>query len=331
LCLAPLGIDVFEVHSKNNMTETGIKYSVIILLEEQHEDFAQFVQNLYDLFSSRGESFEILIVANGTGGFLRNELPKLQTCNDKLKALELNTRTPQAVCLKVGLKESSGEIIVVCGSYQQITDAALFSLLDSLGDGIDIISPWRKHRVDPSLNQFQSKIFNSLVRWITCSGFHDLNCTVKIFRREVLEETQIYGNMYLFMPVVAGRKGFKTKEVGCQHYQERGKTGFYSLTSYVSRLVDIFTLYFNTRFTRKPLRFFSAIGVVFFLMGALVISYVFTQKLLLGYAIGGRSVLLLALLFMVLGVQVASIGLLGEIIVFSHGRHRKEYTIEKRI
>lgn len=313
------------------MSENTVKYSVIILLEEQHEDFTQFVQNLYDLFSSRGEPFEILIMANGTGGFLRNQLPKLQSCNDKLIAFELNSRTPQAVCLKAGLKESSGEIIVVCGSYQQITDDSFLKMLDSLDDETDIISPCRHCRVDPSFNQIQSKVFNALVRWMTSSDFHDLNCTVKIFRCEVLEQTEIYGNMYLFLPVVAARKGFKTREIGCEHYQERGKTGFYSPSSYLSRIIDILTLYFNTRFTRKPLRFFSAMGLIFLVLGLFVTSYVFAQRFLLGYAIGGRPALLLAILFMVLGIQAASVGLLGEIIVFAHGRHSKEYTIEKRI
>jgi hypothetical protein len=313
------------------MNENTVKYSVIVLLEEQHEDFAQFVQNLYDLFSSRQESFEIMIMANGTGGFLRNELSKLQNCNDKLKAYELNTKTPQAVCLKAVLKESSGDIIVVCGSYQQLTTADLGRLLDSLDPETDIISPWRKDRVDPLFNQFQSRLFNALVRWIIGSKLHDLNCTVKIFRREALEEIEIYGNMYLFLPVLATRKGFKTKEIGCTHYQERGKTGFYPLSSYLTRLIDIFTLYFNTRFTRKPLRFFSTIGLLFLLSGLLILSYVFIQKLLLGYPIGGRAVLLLAILCMVLGVQAASVGLLGEIVVFIHGRQRQDYTIEKVI
>jgi hypothetical protein len=313
------------------MTTISIKYSVIVLLEEQHEDFAQFVQNLYDLFLSRGESFEVMIMANGTGGFLRSELSKLQNCNDKLKAYELNTKTPQAVCLRTALKESSGDIIVVCGSYQQITDTDFGRLLDSLDYETDIISPWRKDRVDPRFNQFQSKLFNALVRWTIGSKLHDLNCTVKIFRREVLEETEIYGNMYLFLPILAIRKGFRTKEVDCGHYQERGKTGFYPLSSYLTRLIDMFTLYFNTRFTKKPLRFFSSIGLLFLLCGLFNFSFVFIQKLLFGYPIGGRAVLLLAILFMVLGVQAASVGLLGEIVVFTHGRQRKEYTIDKVI
>lgn len=311
--------------------EFVMKYSIIVLLEDPHEDFPQFIKNLNEVFSSRNEPFEILIMANGTGGFLRDQLNELQNLNSRLKALEFGTKTTEAVCLKTGLKESRGEIIVACGSYQQITNDSLVRLLGSLEDEVDIISPWRQQRVDPSFNQFQSRVFNTLVRKLVKINLHDLSCTVKIFRREVFEKTEIYGNMYRFLPIVAAQKGFKTKEVRCEHYQERGKTGFYGLSEYVTRLIDIFTLYFNMRFTRKPLRFFSSIGLGFLLTGVFITLYLFVERFLLGHPIGNRPILFMAILFMVLGVQVASVGLLGEIITFTHGRKKKEYTIEKII
>jgi hypothetical protein len=313
------------------MKPKKMKYSIIVLLEEEQEDFPQFIRNLHAVFLTRNVSFEILIMANGIGSFLRNQLPELQGFNHRMKAFEFNAPTTQAVCLKAGLNESSGEIVVVCGSYQQITNNSLTHLLDSLDEETDIISPWRQHRVDPWFNRFQSEVFNILVRRITKSDLHDLSCTVKVFRREVLEETEIYGNMYRFLPIVAARKGFKNKEVKCEHYQERGKTGFYSLSEYATRLIDILTLYFNTRFTRKPLRFFSSIGLGFLLAGFLITVYVFVQKFFMNLPIGDRPILLAAIFFMVLGVQAASIGLLGEIIVFTHGRQKKEYIVEKKI
>jgi len=308
-----------------------MKYSIIVLLEERHEDFPDFIRNLDDVFSARNASFEILIMANGTGGFLRRKLPEMQAVTCSLKSFYFNTRTTQAVCLKAAFRESQGEIIVVCGSYQQITNDSLVRLLDSLDNETDIISPWRQQRLDPSFNQLQSRVFNNLVRRIVKSNLHDLSCPVKVFRREVLEETGFYGNMYRFLPIIAERKGFKTKEVECEHCESRGKTGFYKMSEYVTRLIDILTLYFNTRFTRKPLRFFSSIGLGFFLIGLIITSYVFVQKFLIGHPIGDRPILLLAIFFMVLGVQAASVGLLGEVITFTHGRNRKEYTIEKII
>ncbi len=310
-----------------------MKYSIIVLLEleEMHKGSVQFIQNLYELFSNRQEPFEILVIANGIGELFKNELTALLIRQDKIKALEFNTKTTQAVCLKAALKESSGQIVVVCGSYQQITNDSLLKLLNSIDSETDIVTPWRQHRVDSTLNQFQSKLFNALVRKLTASSYHDTSCTVKVFRREVLEDVEIYGNMYRFLPILADQRGFKTKEIKCEHYQQHGKSTYYGLTHYINIFIDIFTLYFNTWFTRKPLRFFSTIGVILSCIGLFITSYVFAQKIILGYSIGDRSLLLLAIFFMVLGIQAASAGLLGEIIAFTHGRHRKEYTIEKII
>ena len=315
----------------HNANTTIVKYSVIVLLEDDEKDFAEFIQNIHKTFSDQQEPFEIIIVANGLEGFLKKEITKLSNYEDNLKAFALTRKTPQAVCLKAGFKESRGEVIVVCGSYQQLTNQSFNTLLNSLADNVDIVTPWRKDRVDPPFNQFQSRIFNNIVKKITGAKLNDLSSNVKIFRREVLEGTQLYGNMYRFLPVIAAQKGFYYKEIECEHFQERGKTGFYNISEYITRILDIFTLYFTTRFSRKPLRFFSIFGATFIILGVTVFSYGIIQKIFMDYPIGGRPVLLLAILFMVLGIQAASVGLLGEIIVFTQGRHSKEYNIEKTI
>ena len=120
-----------------------------------------------------------------------------------MKLFALNRRASQAVCLRTALKESSGDIIMVCGSYQQITRDSFAKLLDALDDNADIISPWRQNRVDPPFNQFQSRIFNEMVQFTTGAKLNDLSCTVKVVRRAVLEETELYGNMYRFLPIIA--------------------------------------------------------------------------------------------------------------------------------
>ena len=265
------------------MRSNFIKISVIVLLEEAEEGFHRFIKTLHDTLLKKGKSFEIIIVANGKAGFLRIELNKLQMETGIVKGFAFNKKTTQAVCLKAGFKEAAGDIIMVCGSYQQITDASLLTLLDSLDDNTDIISPCRQNRVDPAFNQIQSKVFNWLTHVATGTSLSDLSCTVKIFRREVLESVELYGNMYRFLPILAERRGFKNKEVYCDHLQERGKTGIYGVYEYLRRMVDILTIYFNTRFAWKPLRFFSAVGAVLIIIGLVIVTYVFFQKSLLRY------------------------------------------------
>ena len=313
-----------------------IKFSVIFLLEDQNKDVLRFMKEIYEIFSSRPDPFEMIVIANGTVGFLKNILIAEPVFADKIKAVEMSNKASQAVCLKSILKECSGEYFVVCGSYQQLTLESYKKLIDTVDSETDIISPWRQHRFDPSIYNVQSNIFNALVRWITGIKMHDLSCNIRIFRREALERTDLYGNMYRFFPIFAVRNGFKNKEVKCEHFKEHGeprraKAGFYYLSVYVNRIIDIFTLYFNTSFTRKPLRFFSSIGIISIIISLLINFFIIAQKIFLGYPLGNRPLLILAIFLLVVGVQSASTGLLGEIIVFTHGRHKKEFVIEKII
>lgn len=308
-----------------------MKFSVIVLLEEDSDGFGDYIDTLNEIMVSTEKTFEIIIVANALESILKREKQKLMLNGSNIKAFTFNSKSPQAVCLKAGFNESKGKIIIVCGAYQQITKESFVNLINSFDSNFDLISPYREKRVDPKINQLQSRIFNKIVRIVTGSKIHDLSCTVKIFRREVLELTELYGNMYRFLPILAEQKGFKIKEVKCNHYQEYGETGIYKISDYLTRLLDIFTLYFNTKFSKKPLRLFSMIGFVFMLLGMSIASIILFQRLFLNVPIGNRPVLLISFLFIVLGVQAASTGLLGEIIAFTHGRKKKEYTIEKMI
>jgi hypothetical protein len=314
----------------------SLKYSVIFLLEQRNRDFPRFLKTIDGILDSRQDSYEIIIIANGTGAYLKNIFKENDVSANRIKAYEISNKASQAVCLKSIMKEARGEYMIMCGSFQQITGNSFEDLVDAVDDEADIICPWRQNRHDPAVYKFQSNIFNALLRWITGTKLHDLSCNVRIFRREVIKETELYGNMYRFLPIYAALKGFKCREVQAEHYKEhgeprQGRAGYYYLSVYVSRFIDIFTLYFNTSFSKKPLRFFISIGLVFVLIGLTLMSFMIMQKFMYGYLIGDRPSLLLSIFFMVVGVQAASVGLLGEVIVFSHGRQKKEFVIEKII
>lgn len=305
--------------------------SVILLIEDYYEDLADYIAAVDRIFADIGKSCEILAVANGTGKFLQSQLKEIQKTQNSFRAFEFGKRTTQAVCLKAILKEVQGDILVVCGSYQQITDDGMRDVVAALDDSCDVVSPWRQNRVDPAFNRFQSSAFNWLLKMAVSADIHDFSCTVNAVRKTVLEETELYGNMFRFLPVLASTRGFRIREIPVDHLQERGKTGFYSLSEYVIRLIDIFTLFFNSRFTRKPLRFFSFIGICFFSLGVASLFILFIQRFFFGILIGNRPFLFLSLLLTIVGVLVSSAGLLGEIIAFTNGRRKKEYTIEKII
>lgn len=313
------------------MTTAIDTISVILLLEECYKDQSDYISAVDRIFAGIEAPYEILVIANGTGNFFRSRLSEMQGFSHRIRAFEFGNRTTQAVCLKAILKEVKGNTLVICGSYQQLTDDSIRKVAAALDDSCEVVNPWRQKRVDPPFNRFQSRVFNWLMRWFIGSELHDFSCTVKVVRKVVLEETELYGNMFRFLPVLAADRGFRVKEVPVQHLQERGKTGLYSSSEYITRLIDIFTLFFNTRFTRKPLRFFSAIGIGFIGFGILSLLVLFIERFFFGVPIGNRPFLFLSLLLTIIGVLVSSAGLLGEIIAFTNGRQKKEYTVEKTI
>lgn len=308
-----------------------MKYSLIMLVENIFDDTPEYIKELYDMFTTINESFEFLIVANGTGSKLIDSIATLDIPEEKIKAFEFNARVSQAVCLKAMLKESRGEILVVTESYKQITMKSLKDMLAAIGKRGNVVCPWRQNRVDNRFNQFQSNIFNFIMTFTSGRRYHDISCTVKVFQREVLEDIVLYGSMYKFLPILAQRKGYQIIEIPCEHFQQRGKAGIKKLLLYWNALIDLIILYFITFFSRKPLRFFSLVGVAFLLIGLVIMIAVIIQKSFFGYPIGGRPSLLLSIFFVVLGAQVACVGLLGEIIAFIQGRHTKEYSVEMEI
>lgn len=309
-----------------------MKYTLLFLLEEESLDFLQFFDKIYALFLNRGEPFEAIIVDNGTGDFLEkilNDIPQEKYRN--LMAMKLSKKVQPSIAIKCALQDCTGEKLVICGSYQQISLADFGRLLDAAEEKADVVLPWRRHRVDTPLSRMQSSLFNGIVRKITGTPLHDLSCTVRVLKREVIEELDLYGDLYRFLPILAERKGFKTIELPCEHIDERGKSGLYSLSSYLNRLADIFVLYFTTRFSRKPLRFFGFIGMFSIVTGCAMLAWVFLQKIFAGLPIGNRTLLALGFGFLILGMQVASVGLLGEIVAFTLGRKKKEYVVERVI
>ncbi len=198
-------------------------------------------------------------------------------------------------------------------------------------EDVDLVIPCRKRRKDPSLNRFHSQLLNKVIRRVFGIEMNDIGCNVKLMRREVLAGLELYGNMYRYLPILAFQKGFKIKEIECDQVDKVRKTSFYSWRTYLDRFIEILNLFFSTNFLKKPLRFFNLIGAGFIIAGALALLCVGLQKVILGVPLGARPLLMIGMIFLVGGAQIASFGLLAEIISFVNGRAQREYTIEKII
>jgi hypothetical protein len=308
-----------------------MRYSVIFLVDQIHPRFHDFLTTMAGVFQERGEAFEVIVVANGVEGFVKTQLGNGAIRLKDIKAIAFSQPVSPSACLRAALNECRGSIVMVTGAFQELTADSYRNLLNAWDCHIDVVLPYRKVRNDPLFNRMHSMMLNKLLGDAVGISIHDIGCEVRLFRREVLDNTEIYGNLNKYLPLLAVQKGYKIREIECDQLNRFHKTRYYGFRLYLSRLTEIMNLFFSARFSRKPLRFFSLSGAVLMGFGWLSFIYIGAQKIIHNTPIGSRPLLIVGLIALVAGAQIASFGLLGEIIAFIHGRSRKEYTIEKSL
>jgi hypothetical protein len=177
----------------------------------------------------------------------------------------------------------------------------------------------------------QNSLFNSLLRLSTDLKIHDAGCSARAFTKEVIDEIQLYGDLHRFFPVMAHRQGFHVTEIDVTQAERDTNVRVYSPGLYVRRLLDLLTIFFLVKFTKKPLRFFGLVGTTLFSLGVVSSLYLIVERLFFAVPLADRPALFLSSLLIVLGVQIIAIGLIGEIIIFTHAKDLKEYRIDKII
>jgi glycosyltransferase involved in cell wall biosynthesis len=304
--------------------------SIVVPVQSPKGEVTEVVAALGAELDRLGKTWECLLVFDGVRGPAWEAAQRLaQEQNGRVTAIGFQQSFGDSVCLTAGVERARGRVIVTSPQYVQIDPVDLGPMLAALEQGADVVCPIRRKRIDPLLNRLQSAFFNWAIRLIIRGEFHDLNCYLRVFRREVLADVSVYGDLYRFLPVIAHRQGYRVAEVHVRHVKEWGRAGFFGIGVYVRRLLDLLGVVFLTRFTLKPLRFFGSVGIVCASLGGAILSVLFVQKVFYDAALYQRPLLLLGLLLVMLGVQIFGFGLVGEIIIYTQARNLRGYRIER--
>ncbi len=306
--------------------------SVVVPVVERHGDLQQIYAEFAAEISRLGYSHEFIFIVDESQ---RAALPKLRelqaAAEEEVVIVLLGGAFGESAALTTGLERSRGERIVTLASYFQVEPRGIGAAFAALDGGADMVVGRRYPRIDSRFNRVQSRLFHWIVRAMTSTDFHDISCGFKAMKRQVARELNIYGGLHRFIPVLAINRGFTVHEVPLTQRREDRGTRYYGTGVYLGRLLDILTIFFLMKFTRTPLRFFGLMGSGLFALGFLVDLVVAAQKVFLHIGISDRVLLLLGVLLMVLGVQTLSLGLLGEIIIFTHARNVREYQVAEVI
>ena len=304
--------------------------TVVVPVQSVEVEFEEILEQYGREFDQRGIDYEFVFVLDGTPDSLFDDLARRRPADKSVRIIKFNQRFGESIALSSGFKIARGAVILSLPEYIQTAPQDVHHVLDAIEDrGADVVTCWRKPRIDSILYRIQSFLFNLLMRLLTRARFHDLNCLHRAMRRRVFEDVTVQGDMYRFLPVLAHRAGYEVSEVVVRHLKERSRTGF-GIGVYIRRFLDISALLFLTRFTRKPLRFFGLAGGGIFFIGLMMCAWLLIQHFSADVdqeRLKNKTQLVLGVLLLVLGVQTFFIGLVAEIIIFIQGRNLKDYRI----
>ena len=304
--------------------------SVIVPVSGRHSDAGDLHAEYKAALDALGRSYELIYVLDGPHAEFAADLHRLLTEGGHFTVISLTRRFGEATALMAGFSHSTGRAIITLPAYHQIVGADVVKLVSALGT-CDIAVGRRWPRVGGWFERLRRGLFHGLLSWITHVRFRDLGCGARAFTRRVLEEIQLYGDQHRFLAVLADRQGFVVHEVDLQQSPRDRFEGVYGPREYARSFLDIFTIFFLVRFTKKPLRFFGMVGITIFAIGSLLVTWLIAERLFYGQALADRPALLLSTLLVVLGLQIFALGLLGELIIFTHARSIKDYQIERVI
>lgn len=302
--------------------------SVIVPVTLRHDDVAALFAAYREALDDLGRSYEIIYVLDGPKPDVLDELQKLRAAGHRLEIAQLARTFGEATALAAGFEISRGALILTLPAYFQVDTRALRALLDAKNDHHMVVAH-RWPRRGSAFDKLRRGLFHRLIQSVTGTKYRDLGCGVRLLDRQVLEEISLYGDQHRLLPVLVERNGFRVREVDLPQSDRDEFRGRYSFRHMIGRILDVFTIFFLVRFTKKPLRFFGGVGGTMCVFGGVYLLVLIVQRLFFGQPLADRPALLLSSLLVVLGIQIVGLGLLGELIIFSHARDIKEYRVER--
>ena len=313
------------------MTNPNQLISIIIPVFNESESIGYLLDEVLNVMCSNKLNFEIVVVNDGSQDSTSNVLDELTIKIKELSVISLRTNYGQTAAMAAGFDNSNGEVVITLDGDLQNDPTDIPKLIFHINEGYDLICGWRYDRKDKLINRrIPSKIANKLIANVTGLKLHDYGCSLKAFKKEILDDIKLYGELHRFLPVLAKIEGAKIKEIKVNHRSRKYGSSKYGIDRTFRVLMDLLTVWFMTKFLTRPMYGFGFFGIISILLSLGMTSYLFIIKLL-GNDIGNRPMLMFALILGIAGVQLFSFGLLGELLIrtYHESQNRPIYRIRK--
>jgi glycosyltransferase involved in cell wall biosynthesis len=308
-----------------------VDVSVLVPVRDEEATIQELAARVTAVLDRLGRSFEIIFVDDGSLDGTVQRIREAHAVDRRVKLVRLRRNFGKAAALSAGFDQCRGRIMLTMDGDLQDDPDEIPRFLEALEEkDLDLVSGWKHQRRDPASKRLPSLLFNWVTRRIAGVDLHDFNCGFKAYRREVLEQIAVYGELHRYIPVLASRRGFSVGEIPVQHHPRRHGVSKYGWDRLYKGLLDLITVLFITRYTRRPLHLFGAFGLLF-LAGGFGINLYLALLWIGGEYLSNRPLLLFGILLMLLGFQTLTTGLLGEMITFKNFRRPDSYSVKEKL
>ena len=313
--------------------------SVVIPFFNEAESLPELSAWIERVMQENGFSYEVLMVDDGSTDGSWDIVKGLSAANPAIHGISFRRNYGKSAALYCGFARAEGDVVITMDADLQDSPDEIQALFKKIKEeGYDIVSGWKQHRKDnPITKNLPSKLYNATARRITGIKLHDMNCGLKAYRKDVVKNVEVYGEMHRYIPYLAKNAGFtKIGEMPVHHQKRKYGKSKFGMSRFVNGFLDLLSLWFLSTFGKKPMHFFGYSGIFMFLVGFVMTVWIIVAKLVrqshgLGYrAVTDQPLFYLALLAVVLGVMLFLAGFIGEMIARS-GSERNKYSIRETL
>ena len=316
---------------RSMLKEEIVDISVVIPVYNEQDSIKELCCQISESLNHINKLYEVIFVDDGSTDNSWMVIEELSQKDNRIKGIKFRRNFGKAEALCAGFTSVKSAVVFTMDADLQDDPKEIPRFLEKINEGFDVVSGWKKKRHDPLEKRLPSKFFNAVTSKLSGLKLHDFNCGFKCYRREVLEEIEIYGERHRFIPVLAHQRGFKVAEIEVEHHARIHGKSKYGLERYLRGFIDLITLTFLGRYERRPAHLFGGVGIACVFLGGAIDIYILYIKIFYGEISPRYPLLFLGILFTVVGIQLVTFGLISELLIVRSKRGtRPNYSIEKK-
>jgi len=315
----------------NNNSKEKIDLSIVIPIYNERESVDRLYKELDKSLLKLGIDYEVIFIDDGSVDGTYNKLLEIHKKNSSYKIIRFRRNFGQTAAISAGFNYSKGDAIITLDADLQNDPQDIPVMLNKLNEGYDIVSGWRKNRKDKAITRrFPSVIANKIISKLTGVYLHDYGCTLKAYKREVVKNIELYGEMHRYIPAVASWMGVKVAEIPVTHHSRKFGKSKYGISRTIRVILDIITIKFLLSYSQRPIQIFGLVGLFSGTVGFIITAYLIIMRIFFNQGLADRPLFILSIFMIFIGIQLITMGLLAEITmrIYHEAQEKPTYVIK---